>query len=37
LKFPQPFLILAEFFGDVVDGEDVRDGRQGQAALSARA
>src|SRR2546430_15178583 len=32
LEFPQPFLILAELFGDVVDGEDVRDGRQGQAA-----
>jgi hypothetical protein len=23
LEFPQPFLILAEHFGDVVDGEDV--------------
>jgi len=23
LEFPQPFLILAEHFGDVGDGEDV--------------
>jgi hypothetical protein len=28
----QPVLILAERFGDVVDGEDGRDGSQDQAA-----
>ena len=32
LEFPEPFVIFAEHFGNVVDGEDVRDCRQGQAA-----
>ena len=31
-EFVQPVLILAERFGDVVDGEDGCDGSQGQAA-----
>jgi hypothetical protein len=31
-EFVQPVLILAEHFGDVVDGEDGGDGAQGQAA-----
>ena len=31
-EFVQPVLILAEHFGDVVDGEDGCDSSQGQAA-----
>ena len=31
-EFEQPVLVLAKHFGDVIDAEDMRDGRQGQAA-----
>lgn len=31
-EFVQPVHVLAEHFGDVCDGEDACDGRQGQAA-----
>ena len=31
-EFVQPILIFAEQLGNMADGEDVGDGRQGQAA-----